>query len=1672
MPLRATTASGVPAPVDAALTDRGDRFAAVNPATPIEFPKQADGRIRIGALGVGLEPAGGSGPGVLRDGKVFYANTAKDADTTLLSLPTGAESFTELRSPASPEEIRLGFDLPAGQTLRASSAPHMSAEIVSGKKVIADVSAPTAYDAQKQSLPVTSTIQGSTLVLHVAHRSLDVAYPIVVDPQIGVLEPDGWYWNRYDSPGWGTYQSPGSQNWQLWRPEWGNGPFVGSRGLMTYGYYNPDGRYDYYPLNTVSEWNYYGEFSRYSTAYVYAFEEWNTLYPGYTGGGWTPPCAYSGIYSLTDGWENYAGRVCPQSNSPGNYGLFCAGGNCDAATSPGHYPNYMVFGTQGQGYAANFVYDLYAANVYLTDRDNPTVSGGPPGAWTNDTTFSAQANQTGLGVNQLAVSSPGNPGWQPTGWSSNCSAEPNYHCPATTPPLTATTSGLPEGTSTINATASTLSGHTLTQNIGQVKVDRSPPALAFGGTLTNGAVISQDSTLNVDATDGSNDGNPADARSGVASIDITLDPGTPNAQQLEHVSQGACQGPGCPQTPPPAACTDPDNCSLTAAYTYPIANATDGTHTVQVTATDNLGHTSAPQDTTFVVDTTAPDVMLSGPLAAAGGASLSGASHELDIAATDNGPTGVATSGVSKIDVYVDRDLTQSPPVNATPVFEQLASGCAGSQCPRDGSATWSMDARALGDGQHVVEVVTTDLAGNADTQTLPVALVHSTPQPAQMVTLDQASGLRVDGTPGEGLGASVANVGDVNGDGVDDYLVGAPNATCNGLSRAGAAFVVYGGQASSPLTLDPNQDGSGYIRFCGAAADDHLGTSVAAGGDINGDGTPDLLMGATGNLQLPVTQGHVYAVFGRPGLTSTSMTALASAGNPYGFVINGGLDSNSGLGLRVAPTPFGAQIAGHRPGDFGTEGDVDGSGRDSIVIPASGSSASLLPDSGTTFVIFGKTDTNPVDVTQLDNGGGFRIFGATVLDQAGQSSAIVGDVNNSGKAAILITAPGANAPGRSNAGSAYVVFGKADSGAVHLDQLNQPTGYPGYQITGNTGDNLINTAAGADVNGDGTPDLLLGGAGAAWTLYGKADTSTVDLAGGYAGYKMTAPGGQASGYGTATVANAGDMYGDDGPGALVGFPTYNANAGSGFLVFGQTDNTPIDLGATNSGTQFTRLDGPAAASSSQSADSSDDRGDNTPALLIGAPTATNGGAASGSAYLVGADQAVAGGFTSPAIAQSSPNAARPAAAASAARARGGCYTRVGTVALGVPKGDPLFGEPIAYPYNKRTDLQPCRRTENGGRDKALARLRGSARQLRQKYNPGNNAFEAGNATIPDNELNPPNPPSPLVPVYNSLHQQFATIQERAPGCFSVYTHDSSGDHYLGDTAPTATGTLQDPNGPTRTVQVPGPGNKPLYECTFDPSTQDPATTCGRPTSPGNCVTPNQNGPYVKQARLELGGVGCMYGATPRDYIDMRVKPIKPNVVNVGLQGFLPRSAIKPAVNAPPSLVQTMLDKANPTCHGGMENTGVAGRKRPKHLGATIPVAGPPGDFSSPTGGFGDNYFGFAPKSNSPYLNYQVFPYGQHVIAVSTTGVTGRGGVARAVVPDGQPFNAVDWIPYKDPNEVPAAGNNGRPEACWVYGNANTKAAPIWGWTVFRSITSPTDPADPAGSKSYQCPDN
>ncbi|RMH04190.1 MAG: hypothetical protein D6702_03660, partial [Planctomycetota bacterium] len=101
---------------------------------------------------------------------------------------------------------------------------------------------------------------------------------------------------------------------------------------------------------------------------------------------------------------------------------------------------------------------------------------------------------------------------------------------------------------------------------------------------------------------------------------------------------------------------------------------------------------------------------------------------------------------------------------------------------------------------------------------------------------LDGAERLRIDGAAaGDRFGWSLAAVGDVDGDGVDDLLVGAPQADPGGLAEAGAAEVRSGA------------DGSLILALAGPEAGDLFGWSVAGPGDVDGDGVPDLLVGARG---------------------------------------------------------------------------------------------------------------------------------------------------------------------------------------------------------------------------------------------------------------------------------------------------------------------------------------------------------------------------------------------------------------------------------------------------------------------------------------------------------------------------------------------------------------------------------------------------------------------------------------------------------------------------------------------------------------------------------------------------------------------------------------------------------------------------------------------------------
>src|SRR5207247_10349827 len=89
----------------------------------------------------------------------------------------------------------------------------------------------------------------------------------------------------------------------------------------------------------------------------------------------------------------------------------------------------------------------------------------------------------------------------------------------------------------------------------------------------------------------------------------------------------------------------------------------------------------------------------------------------------------------------------------------------------------------------------------------------------------------------------SVANAGDINKDGRPDLLIGAPGAGNNGRDSSGSAYVVVTGAGTGAIDLAALGDNG--TRIDGAATGDNLGLTITSAGDPNGDGIPDILVGA-----------------------------------------------------------------------------------------------------------------------------------------------------------------------------------------------------------------------------------------------------------------------------------------------------------------------------------------------------------------------------------------------------------------------------------------------------------------------------------------------------------------------------------------------------------------------------------------------------------------------------------------------------------------------------------------------------------------------------------------------------------------------------------------------------------------------------------------------------------
>jgi hypothetical protein len=327
----------------------------------------------------------------------------------------------------------------------------------------------------------------------------------------------------------------------------------------------------------------------------------------------------------------------------------------------------------------------------------------------------------------------------------------------------------------------------------------------------------------------------------------------------------------------------------------------------------------------------------------------------------------------------------------------------------------------------------------------------------------------------GDNLGFVVAS-GDVNGDGIDDILVGARFAGTleggveAGLINAGEAYVIFGSPGLGG-TVDAAL-GEQDFTVLGAQGGDYLGYALAAG-DVNGDGFDDIIVaapGADGPDDSRSGGGEAYVVLGSPELTGT-------------------IDVGQG---QQNLTILGAQAEDFLA-NFAASGDVNGDAIDDILL---GTHMADGPEGqraggGVAYVIFGSSE--PKETVDLASNEGFlSIWGAEASDWLG-FVLTAADVNGDGIDDLLISARNADGLGnsRNNCGEVYVILGPTEvPGTMDIADDTQDV----TLIGSDPNDLFGHSLASGDVNGDGLADVLVGAPAAAVNSREKAGKVLVFL--------------------------------------------------------------------------------------------------------------------------------------------------------------------------------------------------------------------------------------------------------------------------------------------------------------------------------------------------------------------------------------------------------------------------------------------------------------------------------------------------------------------------------------------------------------------------------------------------
>ncbi len=314
---------------------------------------------------------------------------------------------------------------------------------------------------------------------------------------------------------------------------------------------------------------------------------------------------------------------------------------------------------------------------------------------------------------------------------------------------------------------------------------------------------------------------------------------------------------------------------------------------------------------------------------------------------------------------------------------------------------------------------------------------------------LNGKNGFAINGPAGSlNNGHTLSMAGDINGDGLEDIIIGAPG---NVGKDQGRGYLIFGnkGPWAAIFNLE-NLDGNNGFLIYDISKHADTGWCVSKAGDVNSDGIADMLI-SDSEFQNEV--GQIYVIFGHKGQWPSNISIDTLNGN-NGFIINGihQLDAT---------------------GDsLNNPGDVNGDHIDDILIGAPGFNSY----SGASFIIFGHKGpwSDTFNLTNVNGTNGFIINGIHSNDFSAVALSRAGDINDDGILDILI---GANDAYQS-AGQSYIVFGSKSPWPTNFNLANL-NGNNGFAINGVALDISGWSVSGTgDINGDGIADFIIGAIG------------------------------------------------------------------------------------------------------------------------------------------------------------------------------------------------------------------------------------------------------------------------------------------------------------------------------------------------------------------------------------------------------------------------------------------------------------------------------------------------------------------------------------------------------------------------------------------------------------------